>query len=51
MVQLHELIDIFCIGEHDTQIRCLKLVKKVKITRNNEHKSKTIQQLCSKFVL
>ena len=27
MVQLHELIDIFCIGEHDTQLKCLNWIK------------------------
>ena len=31
MVQLHELIDIFCIGEHDTQLKCLNWIKRLKL--------------------
>ncbi len=28
---LHELIDIFCIGEHDSQLRCLNWIKRLKL--------------------
>ena len=31
MVRLHELIDIFCIGEHDTQLKCLNWIKRLKL--------------------
>ena len=30
MVQLHELLDIFCIGEHNT-IEMFKLIKRLKL--------------------
>ena len=31
MGYLHELLDIFCIGKPDDQIKCLELIKTLKI--------------------